>query len=426
MSHQSILQMTLLEARRNPEMNPKTSINQSIADYVESSSEPAYVSFTALDKLGINPKSIHKTPVGIYAFPAEYVIEKTKGGKSMINLPYAGDVGFANLFHVQGNWLWIDKMSEADAEQHYQQLAQIWSKLARWKIERSTDQIQKLINEAPNKALVKDLPGGRFWYVTMRVAELMVKKFKGTMIVQWNKLFRLLGYDGLHDTGAGIIHKNEPTQSLFFTIDVVKDVKRAVNRYSPEDWKAGTKEGGRRIGVAGIVRRTAARLSDQQLIDEFVAGTDNFQPEDLNFIADRTRVRIGVLKERPRMIQYIDNPTVPEQFVVLRSNPILALDLAERKVLDNLALEFVIEKGTPHQIQALLSGMTRVIAEHKFKPSIPVMKAMVDYDIHVLRVLAVQKLMLIPRSVIQYAIAQLSPNIPDWLETYARNYKLIQ
>lgn len=206
--------MTLLEARRNPELNPKTSINQSIADYVESSDQPAYVSFTALDKLGVNPRSIHKTPVGIYAFPADYVLEKTRGGKSMINLPYAGDVGFANLFHVQGNMLMIREMLESDVEQHYQQLAEIWSKLVKWKIERSMNQIQKFVDLAPKEAIIKDLPGGRLWYVTMKVAELMAKKFSGTMIVQWNKLFRLLGYDGIHDTGAGIIHKNEPTQSL--------------------------------------------------------------------------------------------------------------------------------------------------------------------------------------------------------------------
>lgn len=415
------------EARRNPEMNPKTSINQSIQDYVESSPEPAYVSFTALDKLGVNPQSRHKTtPVGIYAFPADYVLEKTKGGKNMLNLPYAGDVEFANLFHVDGNMLMIRELSDADTEQLYQQLAEIWSKLTRWKLERSSNQIRTFVDEAPTKAIVKDLPGGRFWYVTSKVAQLMAKKFKGNWIVQWNKLFRLLGYDGIHDTGAGIIHENEPTQSLFFTIDVVRDNKRVVNRYSPEDWKSGTREGGRRLRAAGIVQRAAARLSDAELVDEFVQETDDFQPEDLNYIPNRARVRIEVLKQRPRMIQYIDKPTIPEQYVVLRSNPILALDLAERKLLDNVALEFVIEKGTPHQIRALLHGMTRVITEHKFKPSIPVMRAMVDYDPHVLRVLAMQKLMLIPRSVIQYAIAQLNPNIPDWLETYARNYKLIQ
>ena len=68
----------LKEARRNPELNPKTSINQEIQDYVDSSTEPAFVSFTSLDKLGINPNSVHKTPIGIYAFPASYVLEKTK------------------------------------------------------------------------------------------------------------------------------------------------------------------------------------------------------------------------------------------------------------------------------------------------------------------------------------------------------------
>ena len=45
----------ITEARRNPEQNPKVSINQEIDDYVAEENEPAYVSFTTVDKLGINP-----------------------------------------------------------------------------------------------------------------------------------------------------------------------------------------------------------------------------------------------------------------------------------------------------------------------------------------------------------------------------------
>ncbi len=415
------------EARRNPESNPKTSINRLIRDYVEASPEPAYVSFTDLDKLGNNPQSIHgSTPIGIYAYPAQYVLDHTAGGEAMFNLPYAGDMQFANLFHVTGNMLLIDQMSATDVDQHYQQLADILSQIMKWKLPRAMTQVQKFVAEAPAQAEMKDLPGGLFWHVTMRLAEFLSRKFKARKIVQWNRLFRLMGYDGIHDSGKSIIHKQEPTQSVFFTTSAIRDVKRVVNRYSPEEMKSGRKEGRFRVSTRNIVRQTANTMTDQQVVDAVINGDQNFNSEDLNYLDNRPGIRIGVLKERPRMIEFIDKPTIPEQFVVLRSNPILALDLAKRKVLDNLALEFVIEKGTPHQIRALLNGMTRVIAEYKFKPSIPVMRAMVDYDPHVLRVLAVQKIMLIPRSVIQYAIAQLSPNIPDWLENYARNYKLIQ
>lgn len=34
-----------------------------------------FVSFTELEKLGIAPKSGHGTPIGIYAYPVDYVIK---------------------------------------------------------------------------------------------------------------------------------------------------------------------------------------------------------------------------------------------------------------------------------------------------------------------------------------------------------------
>jgi hypothetical protein len=69
----------LTEARRNPEQNPKISVNQAIKQRLQSGERGTpdnpklFVSFTQLDKLGINPKSKYDTPLGIYAYPADYV-----------------------------------------------------------------------------------------------------------------------------------------------------------------------------------------------------------------------------------------------------------------------------------------------------------------------------------------------------------------
>ena len=63
----------LVEARKNPEANPKISINQAVA---QAKDQPnTFISFTEIDKLGINPKSKHETPIGIYAYPIKYVAQ---------------------------------------------------------------------------------------------------------------------------------------------------------------------------------------------------------------------------------------------------------------------------------------------------------------------------------------------------------------
>jgi hypothetical protein len=63
----------ITEKRKFPEQNPKTSINQQIIDIyadapmLNDNETNCFVSFTHIDKLGVNPNSQHDTPLGIYA-----------------------------------------------------------------------------------------------------------------------------------------------------------------------------------------------------------------------------------------------------------------------------------------------------------------------------------------------------------------------
>ena len=43
------------------------------------------VTFTEIDKVGINPQTKHKTPLGIYLYPLNYVIERK------MNVPFVKD-----------------------------------------------------------------------------------------------------------------------------------------------------------------------------------------------------------------------------------------------------------------------------------------------------------------------------------------------
>ena len=65
------------EKRRNPEMNPHISA----WDYVDKyKNDPdVYISFTTIDKIGINPRSVYNTPNGIYCYPLrEFYIERQR------------------------------------------------------------------------------------------------------------------------------------------------------------------------------------------------------------------------------------------------------------------------------------------------------------------------------------------------------------
>ena len=63
----------LLEARRNPEKNPHIGAWDLFFKYKDDPN--VYISFTTIDKLGINPNSKFNTPNGIYTYPIKEFYE---------------------------------------------------------------------------------------------------------------------------------------------------------------------------------------------------------------------------------------------------------------------------------------------------------------------------------------------------------------
>lgn len=419
----------LSEARKNPDLNPKTSINQEISDYVATGDpDSVYVSFTELEKLGINPSSMHNTPIGIYAYPVAYIQGMTSGGARMTRLPFAGDAPFANLFRAEGNFLFISEMSQSTADDLTNDVFDVWKQISKHKDDKLADQRDKIISQSYTNAIVRHLPGGKFWYITKMIATLMAKKFKGSISVQWNKLFRLIGIDGVVDNGGGIIHSNEPTQAVFFTTNVISDTKRVINKYSPEHIESSEYEGGRRQRSIRITKRNAQAMTDSQLIAAFLDGDDRFDVEDLNFLKDRPQVRIGVIRKDPTKIEEIENPTVEEQAVAIGRSSMVILNLAGRGILSNKAVEIALRDALQKSKQnadLIASDIVRsLVYKTKFRPSDPVLIAMIDADLDNLRRVARQKLVLISKPVVRYAMNKAGDNIPEWLNEYIRMYKL--
>jgi hypothetical protein len=301
----------LAEARRNPEQNPKISINQQIDDYVDGSDpDNAFVSFTTVDKLGINPSSTYKTPLGIYAYPASYVIKKTAGGESMLKLPFAGESEFANLFRVTGNVVDLGKMSASTADRYCKQLAEVWAQLSNRDVTQTTEMVEIFQTQAQTRSLFPDYIGGQFWYVTMKAAELVARKRNISIPLAWNKLFRELGIDGFVDHGIGIIHTAEPTQAVFFSTKSIKDVKRVYNKYSPDTMETNQMRGDLQHRISQRLGKRIKTMSKRQILDAFDDGSDPvFDPSNLGLIKMRD-VRLAVLEKHPDWVEYIEKPSI--------------------------------------------------------------------------------------------------------------------
>ena len=236
-----------------------------------------YVSFTELEKLGINPQSHYNTPLGIYAYPLKEMYENIDRDR----IPFAGEnpwiqvlkstqatelstysdgdlkTDIAKLKQLFGSQiklsreaksiikhgffdtedeyltkdLYINDRSPADMAQSRERLVQQMNQDG-----RAFDFMVKLWSEnAKIDNRPSNHPATKFWNITRNIAlevtehrpihrypskDIMkpdIKMVKPATLM-WNKIFRLLGYVAFSDkTGMGLIHTAEPISSVFLT-----------------------------------------------------------------------------------------------------------------------------------------------------------------------------------------------------------------
>jgi hypothetical protein len=212
-------------------------------------------------KLGINPKSSwDNTPLGIYSYPVEYVLEHN--GK----VPFSGDEPYLQVFQETGRMLDLENYSRSDMTSD---IAKIFDILKNMGL-KYADNIPVFDPIKISKRALVQTYGGMIWNITRVAAFFMENIINNTQentvdnhfdpyentndeedeyyegftskksilseglktnhIVQWAKLFRMLGYEGAVDRAdEGIIHVNEPTQAVFFSIKGIKPLETIRN-----------------------------------------------------------------------------------------------------------------------------------------------------------------------------------------------------
>lgn len=271
----------ILELRKNPTVNSKLSVNDAVdkaLDDLDNNKIPEilpgianlFVSITKVDKLGINPKSEFSTPIGIFAYPAEYVHERLRGGKDTNSLPFAGEYPYVNIFSVRGNIIDLNNISPNMLDQYYDKLEDYWIDIMqhyRPLDDNNIEDLFKIFEDAKSKAMFKNKLGGQLWYVTMEMADYMSPIFGSAAPKVWNRIFRSIGIDGCVDNeGTGIIHTSEKTQAVFFSINAIKNVHRMKNshNYSPVNLEKQKDLGASRNQFAIDTRKILDGMSSEE------------------------------------------------------------------------------------------------------------------------------------------------------------------
>lgn len=300
----------LPEARRNPHLNKKKSALEELRKY--EGREDIFVSFThdvgmlshtrpgdgvtsdsedggvqtkgkfhnaRGHKIGIYPQSGYDTPLGVYAYPLSYVLEKNGLVEYGNRRPYMVILRAREMDKV------LD-LARYTAEQYAKDkdkiVAEINATTAKWD---SVEDRRKAVIAHIESQAYSQTPAGKLWNLTRAATnpsvlsdyfdeletddeeeeddfeddwdgdeeidlyaqddtddkndedpDQMAFKFESVghnrtkPPVQWAKLFRRLGYDGAYDSGGeGIIHKLEPTQAVFFSKAAFDEIELIFN-----------------------------------------------------------------------------------------------------------------------------------------------------------------------------------------------------
>ena len=383
----------ILELRKNPTVNSKLSVNDAVdkaLDDLDNNKIPEilpgianlFVSITKVDKLGINPKSEFSTPIGIFAYPAEYVHERLRGGKDTNSLPFAGEYPYVNIFSVRGNIIDLNNISPNMLDQYYDKLEDYWIDIMqhyRPLDDNNIEDLFKIFEDAKSKAMFKNKLGGQLWYVTMEMADYMSPIFGSAAPKVWNRIFRSIGIDGCVDNeGTGIIHTSEKTQAVFFSINAIKNVHRMKNshNYSPVNLEKQKDLGASRNQFAIDTRKILDGMSSEEQW-EYITKNSYYRAE--------------------RILPYIRDPNVRWKLLDVRNDL-----FTQRQVISKLGklsdkeIKFVIDqdpnngtylKGNDNYRnlpewavqQLILAGQPWAMKYTKNPPE-EVQFAMVDYD----------------------------------------------
>jgi hypothetical protein len=208
----------------------------------------AYVSFTMLQKLGINPrKNTRKTtPYGIFGYPLGYFLNDV--GADFNNLPYGGGFPYmqiftiepgANILHINApeKRINVSKLLSFDQEK----LDRMMSKKFDMYEELKSYAQQHGLEWEPERALFQ-MEGGVEPPSSASLLWILTRWWADDNKAKWTKILQGLGLDGVVDHGTQTVHEIDPTQAIIFNPSAIKhiDVVQNKARLDMSKWQGQT------------------------------------------------------------------------------------------------------------------------------------------------------------------------------------------
>ena len=184
----------IIEKRSNANKNQKIPLATKILEFANH--DDLFVSFTALPKIGINPKSNYNTPLGLYCYPLKMAKKVYSPNNNIgISFPFATEHPYLYILKKNSGIreLNVSTYTKEQGNQDIDRLINIYSHLFQ-------DKLEHIKQSSRYNTKFTNLEIGAFWYFCRQLSEdiAVIKKTKPTII--WNiLLYKNLGYDLVTD-----------------------------------------------------------------------------------------------------------------------------------------------------------------------------------------------------------------------------------
>lgn len=206
--------------RRESNLNVKISLEEQLQPFFGGN---FYVSFTAIDKIGLNPKSTYNTPLGIYTYPIDYIQKSIKNSNIEIQFPP----------YKYRNYAWIIEpkvkryhLGEAE-KQSVDFIVDSYKKLDKNASFEDIDRAVRLAEEDSDKFWPQTI-----WYLSNNLSKIFAENLNIQKNIAWNKILQATGFSIWSDSGYGIIHPSEETQTVFLSKNSFKTHKKIILKSS--------------------------------------------------------------------------------------------------------------------------------------------------------------------------------------------------
>jgi len=215
-----LLKDIVLELRSNSELNPKISALEALSKYKDD--ELFFITFTTIEKVGLNPQSPFSTPVGVYAYRLKDVYHELESK----NYLFGSDRPFVNVLKLVTNRILdLEKYNNKSAD--LKKLKNIYES----ETDESFDDILREFDKKDDLLYTTDTDG-KYVYGLLNFISNRITGKAGAVkksMIYFNTLLRKMGYDVVIDR-TGTVHLLQPSQAIFLVPSAYKFVEKIINK----------------------------------------------------------------------------------------------------------------------------------------------------------------------------------------------------